>query len=354
MLDYFPDNFLTIIDESHITVPQIGAMFRGDRARKETLVNFGFRLPAALDNRPLKFEEFLQRTDRILYVSATPGRFEMEQAQGRYHEQIIRPTGLVDPVIEIRPTTHQVDDLLAEIRKTVAHGSRTLITTLTKRMAEDLSAYYKDLGVKVRYLHSDIDSLERSEILRDLRKGVIDVLIGINLLREGLDLPEVSLVAIMDADKEGFLRSRSSLIQTVGRAARNAEGRVIFYADQITDSMRDCIDETNRRRKIQVAYNKEHGITPQTIQKEMQPGLREIYGISSDDAHKPRAAVDKILQDNNVKSIRELEKLIQKKTKEMQKLAAELEFEKAAEIRDIVAALKDTLLTTMEQNEGSS
>jgi excinuclease ABC subunit B len=221
-------------------------------------------------------------------------------------------------------------------------------------MAEDLSAYYKDLGVKVRYLHSDIDSLERSEILRDLRKGVIDVLIGINLLREGLDLPEVSLVAIMDADKEGFLRSRSSLIQTVGRAARNAEGRVIFYADQITDSMRDCIDETNRRRKIQVAYNKEHGITPQTIQKEMQPGLREIYGISSDDAHKPRAAVDKILQDNNVKSIRELEKLIQKKTKEMQKLAAELEFEKAAEIRDIVAALKDTLLTTMEQNEGSS
>lgn len=349
LLDYFPEDFLTIIDESHITVPQIGAMFRGDRARKETLVNYGFRLPAALDNRPLKFDEFLERSAKIIHVSATPGKYEMEQAKGRYAEQIIRPTGLIDPEIEIRPTTHQVDDLLNEIQKTIKAGFRILITTLTKRMAEDLSSYYKDLNVKVRYLHSDIDSLERSEILRELRKGDIDVLIGINLLREGLDLPEVALVAIMDADKEGFLRSRSSLIQTVGRAARNSNGRVIFYADQITQAMRECMDETDRRRSIQVAYNQEQGITPKTIQKEMQPGLREIYGLSTDDGHKPKAAVDKLLSENNVKNITQLEKLIQKKQKEMQKLAAELEFEKAAEIRDTIAALKDTMLAYMDQ-----
>lgn len=353
LLDYFPDQFLTIIDESHITVPQIGAMYRGDRARKETLVNFGFRLPAALDNRPLKFDEFLERADRIVYVSATPGKYELEQTGGTYFEQVIRPTGLVDPMIEIRPTAHQVDDLLNEIQKNTARGARTLITTLTKRMAEDLSAYYKDLNIKVRYLHSDIDSLERSEILRDLRKGTIDVLIGINLLREGLDLPEVSLVAIMDADKEGFLRSRSSLIQTVGRAARNVEGRVIFYADQMTDSIKACIEETDRRRSIQLAYNIEHGITPQTIQKEMQPGLREIYGLSSDDGHKPKAAVESLLKENNVKSVRELEKLITRKSKEMQKLAANLEFEKAAELRDTIAALKDTLLAYMDQTEAT-
>ncbi len=354
LLDYFPDDFLTIIDESHITVPQIGSMFRGDRARKETLVNYGFRLPAALDNRPLKFEEFLERTNRILFVSATPGKFEVEQAKGRYFEQIIRPTGLLDPVIEVRPTKHQVDDLLTEIRRTIQLGGRILITTLTKRMAEDLSTYYKDLGVKVRYLHSDIDSLERSEILRDLRKGTIDVLIGINLLREGLDLPEVRLVAIMDADKEGFLRSRSSLIQTVGRAARNAEGRVIFYGDKITDAMRECIDETNRRRAIQMEFNQKHGITPQTIQKQMQPGLREIYGLSNDKTSQPQKIADSLIEEHKIKSIRDLERLIQKKTKEMQKLAAELEFEKAAEVRDTIAILRETLLSLMggaETNE---
>ncbi|MBC7531542.1 MAG: excinuclease ABC subunit UvrB [Oligoflexus sp.] len=349
LLDYFPEKFLTIIDESHITVPQIGAMYRGDRARKETLVNFGFRLPAALDNRPLKFDEFLERTDLILHVSATPGKYEVEQAGGHYAEQIIRPTGLIDPQIEIRPTTHQVDDLLSEIRKAVIGGYRVLITTLTKRMAEDLSAYYKDLGIKVRYLHSDIESLERSEILRDLRKGVIDVLIGINLLREGLDLPEVALVAIMDADKEGFLRSRSSLIQTVGRAARNVDGRVIFYADRITDSMQACLDETDRRRTIQMAYNVKHGVTPRTIKKEMQASLREIYGLSSDDGHKPKAIIDDLLSEHQVKSMAQLEKLIKKKSKEMQKYAADLDFEKAAEVRDVVAALKDTMLAFMDQ-----
>ncbi len=349
LLDYFPDDFLTIIDESHITVPQIGSMFRGDRARKETLVNYGFRLPAALDNRPLKFEEFLERTSKILYVSATPAKFELEQVQGHYFEQIIRPTGLVDPQIEIRPTRHQVDDLLAEIRKTAGEGGRILITTLTKRMAEDLSNYYKDLGIKVRYLHSDIDSLERSEILRDLRKGTIDVLIGINLLREGLDLPEVRLVAIMDADKEGFLRSRASLIQTVGRAARNAEGRVIFYADKTTDAMRQCLDETERRRTIQLQYNQDHGITPQTIQKQMQPGLREIYGLTTEAGATPQKLADSLLSEHKIKSIKDLERLIQKKTKEMQKLAAELDFEKAAEVRDTIAILRETLLVTMGQ-----
>jgi len=354
LLDYFPDKFLTIIDESHITVPQIGAMYRGDRARKETLVNFGFRLPAALDNRPLKFDEFLERSDLLLHVSATPGKYEVEQAGGHYAEQIIRPTGLIDPQIEMRPTTHQVDDLLGEIRKAIAGGYRVLITTLTKRMAEDLSAYYKDLGIKVRYLHSDIESLERSEILRDLRKGVIDVLIGINLLREGLDLPEVALVAIMDADKEGFLRSRSSLIQTVGRAARNVNGRVIFYADRITDSMQACMDETDRRRTIQMAYNAEHGVTPMTINKAMQPGLREIYGLSADEGHKPKQPIDDLLSEHDVKSVAQLEKLIKKKSKEMQKFAADLDFERAAEVRDIVAALKDTLLAFMDQTGATS
>ena len=351
LLNYFPADFLTIIDESHITVPQIGAMYRGDRARKENLVNYGFRLPSALDNRPLQFAEFLERTNKILHVSATPGRFELEQTGGRYIEQIIRPTGLIDPNIEIRPSSNQVEELLGEIRKTTASSGRTLITTLTKRMAEDLTAYYKELGIKVNYLHSDIDSLERSEILRDLRKGSIDVLIGINLLREGLDLPEVRLVAIMDADKEGFLRSRSALIQTVGRAARNIDGRVIFFADHITESMRLCMEETDRRRLIQSAYNKAHGITPTSIQKELQQSLREIYGLNSDDHQRAATDVDKILSDNNVKSINELEKLIKRKQKEMQKAAANLEFEKAAEIRDAVAALKDALFTHMGSPE---
>lgn len=350
LLDYFPDDFLTIIDESHMTVPQLVGMYRGDRARKENLVNYGFRLPAALDNRPLTFEEFLVRTPKILHVSATPGKYELEQTGGKFVEQVIRPTGLVDPIIEVKPAKYQVDDLYSQIKEEVKRNGRVLITTLTKRMAEDLTAYYRDLQVKVRYLHSDIDSLERTELLRDLRKGEFDVLIGINLLREGLDLPEVTLVAVMDADKEGFLRSRSSLIQTVGRAARNAEGRVIFYADKITDSMKACIDETNRRRAIQIAYNEAHGITPQTIQKKMGPGLREIYGLSSDDHLKPKTNIDQVVDQYKAKTIKDLEKLINKKTKEMQQAAAKLEFERAAEIRDLISGLKDRLLVYAGEN----
>ena len=344
LLDYFPNDFVTIIDESHVTVPQIGAMYRGDRARKENLVNYGFRLPAALDNRPLKFDEFLERTDTIIHVSATPGKYELEQTNGNFVEQIIRPTGLIDPPITVKPAKNQVDDLLVEMRSTIESEGRVLITTLTKRMAEDLCSFYLDVGLKVKYLHSDIDSLERSEILQHLRRGDIDVLIGINLLREGLDLPEVKLVAIMDADKEGFLRSRSSLIQTVGRAARNAEGRVLFYADRITKSMKECIDETDRRRSIQDAYNKEHGIVPQTINKKMRPGLREIYGITSEEELEKKVNVDKLVKDNNAHSTKALEKLIVKKTKEMKKAAAALEFEKAAELRDMISVLKDRLL----------
>lgn len=350
LLDYFPEEFLTIIDESHITVPQIGAMYRGDRARKENLVQYGFRLPAALDNRPLTFEEFLNRAPKLVHVSATPGKFELEQTGGKFVEQVIRPTGLIDPMIEVKPAKFQVDDLYDEIKKEVKRGGRVLITTLTKRMAEDLSSYYRDLKVKVRYLHADIDSLERMELLRDLRKGEFDVLIGINLLREGLDLPEVTLVAIMDADKEGFLRSRSSLIQTVGRAARNAEGRVIFYADKHTDSMKACIDETNRRRAKQIAYNEAHGITPQTIKKKMGPGLREIYGLSSDDHQKPKANLDQFVSEHKAKTVKDLEKLISKKTKEMQQAAAKLNFEQAAELRDLIAGLKDRLLVHAGEN----
>jgi excinuclease ABC subunit B len=351
LLDYFPKEFLTIIDESHITVPQIGGMFRGDRARKETLVNYGFRLPAALDNRPLAFDEFLERAPYLLHVSATPGKYELTQTGGYFFEQVIRPTGLVDPQIEVKPAKNQVDDLLSEIQKEVKRGGRILVTTLTKRMAEDLTTYFRDLDVNVRYLHSDIDSLERSELLRDLRKGEYDVLIGINLLREGLDLPEVSLVAVTDADREGFLRSRASLIQTVGRAARNADGRVIFYADRITDSMKACIDETERRRRKQIDFNEEHGIQPQTIQKKMQPGLREIYGLSSDDHHKPKTQVNQVLEQNNAHSTKDLEKLIAKKTKEMKQAAAKMEFEQAAELRDMIAALKDRLLVHAGESE---
>ncbi len=351
LLDYFPDDFLTIIDESHVTVPQIGAMFRGDRARKENLVNYGFRLPAALDNRPLKFEEFLERTGCIVHVSATPGKFELAETEHTYVEQIIRPTGLIDPQIQIMSAKNQVDELLTQIRQEISKGGRVLITTLTKRMAEDLSAYYSDIGIKVKYLHSDIDSLERSEILQDLRQGEIDVLIGINLLREGLDLPEVSLVAIMDADKEGFLRSRSSLIQTVGRAARNAEGKVIFFADTITKSMQECIDETTRRRQIQLDYNKEHNITPKTISKGIRPGLREIYGLTEEaDANRRQLNIDKITKEHGIKTTQALEKLIVQKTKEMKKYAAELEFEKAAELRDMIASLKDRLLVFGGEN----
>ncbi|MBF0443741.1 MAG: excinuclease ABC subunit UvrB, partial [Oligoflexales bacterium] len=281
LLDYFPEEFLTIIDESHMTVPQIGAMYRGDRSRKQTLVDYGFRLPSALDNRPLSFDEFMKKTGKILYVSATPGRFELEKTSGKFIEQIIRPTGLVDPVIVIKPAKDQVHDLIGEIKETCRLGGRVLVTTLTKKMAEDLTVYYRDLGLPVRYLHSDIDSIERMELLRDLRKGEFSVLIGINLLREGLDLPEVKLVAVLDADKEGFLRSKSSLIQVVGRAARNVDGRAVFYGDQVTDSMRECIEETERRRKKQIEYNERMGITPRSIIKKMQPGLREIYGLVS-------------------------------------------------------------------------
>jgi excinuclease ABC subunit B len=347
LLDYFPKDFLTIIDESHITNPQINGMYRGDRARKQVLVDYGFRLPSALDNRPLNFEEFLERTQQILHVSATPSPFELQASGGRISEQVIRPTGLVDPQIEVRPAKNQVDDLYGEILKAVSAQGRVLVTTLTKKMAEDLSRYFSEMNVKCRYLHADIDSLERVELLRGLRKGDFDVLIGINLLREGLDLPEVRLVAVMDADKEGFLRSRSSLIQVVGRAARNSEGRVIFYGDKITDSMRACIDETDRRRAKQVEYNTEHGITPQTIIKDLPIELRKLYGIDPEADTAPTSVYGKRLDDleaAGVKSVGELDKLITKKSKEMKKLAADLEFEKAAARRDEIAGLKDLLL----------
>lgn len=349
LLDYFPRDFLTIIDESHITVPQLNGMFRGDRARKQVLVDHGFRLPSALDNRPLNFEEFLGRVHQTLYVSATPSGFEMQASGGRYSEQIIRPTGLVDPMIEIKPARNQVDVLFGEIKSTIEKGGRVLITTLTKRMAEDLTTFYADAGLRVRYLHADIESLERVELLRDLRKGVYDVLIGINLLREGLDLPEVQLVAVMDADKEGFLRSRSSLIQIVGRAARNAEGRVLFFADRITQSIQECLDETNRRRDKQLAYNKDHGISPQTILKAIPEDLRVIYGLQKEDAPLVGNDTKALMTEIQYKNVQQLEKDIAKKTKEMRKAAAELDFEKAAAIRDEVGHLRDLLLKAGEE-----
>jgi excinuclease ABC subunit B len=346
LLDYFPKDFVTIIDESHITVPQIGGMYKGDRARKQTLVDFGFRLPSALDNRPLNFEEFNQRVGQLLYVSATLGNYEIKSSEGVNAEQIIRPTGLIDPVITIVPTFGQVDHLYDELKKAIALKGRVLITTLTKRMAEDLSAHYQELGIKVRYLHSDIDSLERLDILRDLRKGVIDVLIGINLLREGLDLPEVTLVAVMDADKEGFLRSARSLIQTVGRAARNADGKVLFYADRVTDSMRQCLDETNRRRDIQMAYNKENNITPQTVIKSIPEDMRKIYGIATDDTEINLEL--KTLKSLPKHDIPTLERTIAEKIKLMQKYAGALEFEKAQETKEELQRLKALLMKALE------
>lgn len=351
LLDYFPDKFLTVIDESHITVPQIGGMYRGDRARKENLVNYGFRLPAALDNRPLNFDEFLGKTSYLLHVTATPSEYDLKMCSPRIFEQVIRPTGLVDPSIEVRKSTNQIDDLLAEIRHTTKKGFRTLITTLTKRMAEDITKYYEELGLNIRYLHSDIDSLERSEILRDLRKGVFDVLVGINLLREGLDLPEVALVGILDADKQGFLRSKSSLIQTVGRAARNSEGRVIFYGDKTTEAMQACIDETERRRSIQLKYNTENNISPKTINKELPKGIREIYGLETSTSKQ-----DKETRSANFDNLSEtaIEKLINTKTKEMKKAAADLNFEHAAELRDIVKELKNKLIIFGGDSDGSS
>jgi excinuclease ABC subunit B len=340
LIDYFPKDFLLIIDESHQTIPQVGAMYKGDRARKETLVDYGFRLPSALDNRPLQFDEFQGHYNKVLFVSATPGDYEVAKTGGVVVEQIIRPTGLNDPMIDVRPVAGQVDDLLERIRGRVASNERILVTTLTKRMAEDLTEYYTELGVKVRYLHSDVETLERIEILRDLRRGEFDVLVGINLLREGLDLPEVSLVAILDADKEGFLRSARSLIQTIGRAARNVRGQVIMYADRETDSMRKAIQETNRRRAIQKAYNEEHGITPTTVIKailDMSPtsGTRDYYAVSRN-----AGASDK---GNGAAANVDLADRIEALRQEMFLAAESLEFEKAARLRDQIRTLKGEL-----------
>ena len=334
LLDYFPDDFLIMVDESHITVPQIRGMYAGDRSRKTTLVEFGFRLPSALDNRPLSFNEFETKIDQMLFVSATPNVYEDEHELLRV-EQIIRPTGLLDPPVEVKPVKGQVDDLISQINKEVDNGNKILVTTLTKRMAEDLTDYMKDSGIRVKYLHSDIDTLERTEIIRDMRLDVFDVLVGINLLREGLDIPEISLVAILDADKEGFLRSQTSLIQTIGRAARNSEGRVIMYADKITDSMRVAIDETNRRRSIQEKYNEEHGITPTTIKK----SVRELISITKA-ATKSIQALEK---DPESMDRKELEKIIKEVEKKMRKEAAELNFEAAAGLRDQMVSLKEAL-----------
>ena len=334
LIDYFGDDFLLIIDESHKTVPQIRGMYAGDQSRKATLVDFGFRLPSAKDNRPLNFTEFEERIDQVMFVSATPGEYEADHEMLRA-EQIIRPTGLLDPQVDVRPVEGQIDDLVGEVYKEVEKGNKILITTLTKKMAEDLTEYMKNIGIRIRYLHSDIDTLERSEIIRDMRLDVFDVLVGINLLREGLDIPEITLVAILDADKEGFLRSGTSLIQMIGRAARNADGRVIMYADKITDSMQLAISETKRRRKVQEAYNKEHGITPQTIKK----AVRDVISIS-----KTVAKTEKMLEkDPESMSKKELEKVIANVEKQMKTAAADLDFESAAELRDTMVELKKHL-----------
>ncbi len=340
LLDYFPDDFLLVVDESHVGIPQIGGMYRGDRSRKETLVEFGFRLPSALDNRPLNFEEFLARIPQALYVSATPGDWEVRMAAGRVAEQLIRPTGLMDPEVIVRPARHQVDDLVGEIRTRVADQERVLVTTLTKKMAEDLTDYLQDLGIRVRYIHADITTIERSEIIRELRKGVFDVLVGINLLREGLDLPEVSLVAILDADKEGYLRSERSLIQTIGRAARNVKGTVLMYADAITGSMRKAIDETNRRRRVQAEYNRQHGITPQTIRKAIADPLvaaceGDYLTVPVDGASRAAdAPADPAALAKRITALRG----------EMREAARQLEFERAASIRDEIRGLEEQLL----------
>jgi len=336
-MDYIPSDYLLIIDESHMTIPQIRGMFHGDRSRKTTLVEYGFRLPSALDNRPLTFEEFEQRMGYTIYTSATPGPYELQHAD-QVVEQIIRPTGLVDPEVEVRPIAGQVDDLVGEIRKRVEKGQRALVTTLTKRMAEKLSDYLMELGIKVHYLHSEIDTLERVGILRDLRLGVFDVVVGINLLREGLDLPEVSLVAILDADKEGFLRSETALIQTIGRAARHVEGKVIMYADRITDSMRRAIDETNRRRAKQLAYNQEHGIIPVSIVKAVRD-LTDRVSVHSAAEPKPGYATRRVQSTEKA----DLRKLIQELEKQMKEAAKNLEFEKAAVLRDEIFELRAIL-----------
>ena len=338
LMDYFPDDFIIMVDESHITIPQIRGMYFGDRSRKTTLVDYGFRLPSALDNRPLNFEEFESKINQMLFVSATPSTYEEEHELQRV-EQIIRPTGLLDPEISVSPVEGQIDDLIAGVNKETAAHNKVLITTLTKRMAEDLTSYMKEAGIRVRYLHSDIDTLERAQIIRDMRLDVFDVLVGINLLREGLDIPEITLVAILDADKEGFLRSETSLIQTVGRAARNADGRVIMYADTITDSMRKAIDETERRRRIQQEYNEAHNITPTTIKK----AVRDLIAISKTASESGRDLEKDIESMNH----RELEKLIKEHTKKMHKAAADLNFEEAAQIRDRITEIRKT----MDDNE---
>ena len=339
LLDYFPDDYLLVIDESHVTVPQIGGMYRGDRSRKETLVEFGFRLPSALDNRPLNFEEFLTRVPQAVYVSATPGEWELQRARGRVVEQLIRPTGLTDPEVIVRPARHQVDDLLEEIRNRVAAEERVLVTTLTKKMAEDLTDYLRDVGIKVRYIHSDIETIERVDIIRDLRRGEFDVLVGINLLREGLDLPEVSLVAILDADKEGYLRSERSLIQTIGRAARNVHGTVLMYADAVTASMRRAIDETDRRRVVQQEYNERRGITPQTIQKAIAEPLAVV--CEADYLTVPLVAET---PDEGPVDPAALAKTVAALRREMREAAKQLEFERAAELRDRIHTLESRLL----------
>ncbi len=334
LMDYFGDDYLIIVDESHITIPQVRGMFAGDRSRKNTLVDYGFRLPSALDNRPLNFDEFEQHIDQMMFVSATPSDYEAEHELMRA-EQVIRPTGLLDPEIDVRPVEGQIDDLLSEIKKEIDKKNKVLVTTLTKRMAEDLTDYMREVGIRVKYLHSDIDTLERAQIIRDMRLDIFDVLVGINLLREGLDIPEISLVAILDADKEGFLRSETSLIQTVGRAARNAEGHVIMYADNMTDSMKNAIEETNRRRSIQQKYNEEHGITPQTIKK----AVRDLISISKEIAQEEV----RFEKDPESMTRKELEKLIAEVQKKMQKAAADLNFEAAAELRDKMIELKKQL-----------
>ncbi|MDU2063558.1 MAG: excinuclease ABC subunit UvrB [Sporomusaceae bacterium] len=344
LLDYFPEDFLMVIDESHVTLPQVRAMYAGDRSRKDSLVQNGFRLPSAYDNRPLKFDEFVERINQIVYVSATPADYEIKECS-QIVQQIIRPTGLVDPMIEVRPIPGQMDDLLGEIKQRTAKNERVLVTTLTKKMAEDLTDFLKETGVKVRYLHSDIATIERGEIIRDLRAGVFDVLIGINLLREGLDLPEVSLVAILDADKEGFLRSETSLIQTIGRAARNAEGMVIMYADRVTGSMQRAIDETNRRREIQIAHNEKYGITPQTIQKQVRD-LIETTKVAEEPAEYKAPRMTSL-------SLREMQDLAASLEKEMKAASKALEFERAAELRDQIVELRQRLETAAPKGRGS-
>ena len=335
LIDYFPEDFLIIVDESHITLPQVRGMYAGDRSRKSTLVNYGFRLPSALDNRPLNFEEFEGKINQMMFVSATPSDYEKDHELLRA-EQIIRPTGLLDPEISVRPVEGQIDDLISEVNKETAAHHKVLITTLTKRMAEDLTDYMREAGIRVKYLHSDIDTLERAQIIRDMRLDVFDVLVGINLLREGLDIPEITLVAILDADKEGFLRSETSLIQTIGRAARNSEGHVIMYADTITDSMRKAIEETERRRKIQQKYNEEHGITPTTIKK----AVRDLIAISKA-VENPHAADTKDPESMDEKELKKLAKELEKK---MRQAAAELNFEEAASLRDRMIGVKKMLL----------